>query len=357
MIAFHPIRQRTGAVYIAVLGTALVISTLAMSALLLQRIQNRQLASTADMRQAQLNAEAAVDVALLAIKQDKSWRTTYTNGNWFSNRSTGTGTCAVDVVDPIDANLADDPAEPVVITGVGTSGRATQRIKLTVDSWNSPLSCLRSGIAAGNLIDMSGDVLRSSGPISASQVSASSSTIYGDVTATTVSGSTFVDSTSQVTANKLPELPDWSTVFNYYRTSGTQININDLPSVTPNLGRNTGIESGTTYWSGSPVYSTLGSCTITQSTAFQRGGANSLQVSARDYWYSGPVQYIDTVVKASTNTTSKHGSTRTTRSPAISGSVCTSKVPATRPRCSIPGRQPPCPWDWSTSAGPKFRAH
>src|SRR4029079_19084762 len=92
MITSRSSRHRTGGVYIAVLGTALVISVLGMSAMVLQRLQNRQLSATGEMRQAQLNAETAVDLALLTLKQDTNWRTTYTNGTWFSNRSTGNGT-------------------------------------------------------------------------------------------------------------------------------------------------------------------------------------------------------------------------------------------------------------------------
>ena len=209
------------------------------------------------------------------------------------------GSCSLDVVDPVDANLADDPTEPIVITGTGVSGRATQRVKLTIDSQKTPIGSLHSAVAAGNLIDMQGDTLRAIGSISANQVSASSSTIYGTVKAATISGSTYSGTTTQTAASQLPALPDWSTVFNYYRTNGTQININDLPLVTANLGRNTGIESSTTDWSGTPVYTVLGNCVISQSNTYKHGNSNSLFVQTRDNWYSGPVQYIDTFVKPS----------------------------------------------------------
>ena len=92
--------RRTGGVYIAVLGTALIVALLGMSALIGQRIQNRMLVASADIRQAQLNANTAVELALLTMKQDTNWRTTYSNGNWFVNRSTGAGTCTLNVIDP-----------------------------------------------------------------------------------------------------------------------------------------------------------------------------------------------------------------------------------------------------------------
>src|ERR1700755_2925528 len=98
-------QRRTGGVYIAVLGSAMIIALLGMCALMGQRIKNRLVKSSSDIRQAQLNASAAVEFALLTMKQDTSWRTNNVNGNWFVNRSTGNGTCTVNVVDPIDGNL------------------------------------------------------------------------------------------------------------------------------------------------------------------------------------------------------------------------------------------------------------
>ena len=64
-----------GGVYIAVLGTALLVALLGMTALVGQRMQNRMVTASADIRQAQLNANTAVELALLTMKQDANWRT------------------------------------------------------------------------------------------------------------------------------------------------------------------------------------------------------------------------------------------------------------------------------------------
>src|SRR6478672_12483420 len=90
--------RRQGGVYIAVLGSAMIIALLGMCALMGQRIQNRLVRSSSDIRQAQLNANTAVELALLTMKQDTSWRANNVNGSWFVNRSTGNGTCTVNVV-------------------------------------------------------------------------------------------------------------------------------------------------------------------------------------------------------------------------------------------------------------------
>ncbi len=145
-------RRRTGGVYIAVLGTSLIVALLGISALLGQRIQNRMLVAAADIRQAQLNADAAVELALLNMKQNENWRGDFSNGNWFVGRGTTAGVCTVNVADPIDAILADDADEPVVITGIGLKGGAQQRCEIVVDPRRQPVDILRASANAGGLI-------------------------------------------------------------------------------------------------------------------------------------------------------------------------------------------------------------
>src|ERR1700704_634098 len=73
--------RRQGGVYIAVLGSAMIIALLGLCALFGQRIQNRLVSASTDIRQAQLNANTAVELVLLTMKQDASWRTNNINGN------------------------------------------------------------------------------------------------------------------------------------------------------------------------------------------------------------------------------------------------------------------------------------
>jgi len=289
---------RSGGVYIVVLGTALMVSVLGMSSLVLQRIQNRQLSATEEIRQAQLNAETAIELGMLILQDESNWRTARTNGRWFTARGTGAGTCTLDVVDPIDANLADDDKEPIVLLGIGNRGKAEQRMKVTVDPIKIPLDCLKSTVAAGDLVDMQSDTLRANGLVTANQVTANASNVYGTVTAVTVSGSTYHGTSTQVNASTLPQMPAWQTAFDYFRTNATPISISDLPTVTPNLGRNTGIEGIATEWTGDPPWSLLENSDIAQVNTFKRGGTHSLRVDDRDQWYSGAAQRVDDFVKA-----------------------------------------------------------
>src|SRR3954452_5143561 len=292
------ISSRTGGVYIAVLGTAMIIALLGLCALIGQRIQNRLVSSSTDIRQAQLNSSTAVDLGLLIMKQDTNWRSNNPSGNWFTNRSTGNGTCTANVVDPYDGNLANNPDDPVLVTGVGYSGLAEQRVRVTVDPKKNPLSCLRSAVAAGNNISVSSNILRTNGLTTANQVSASSAQVYGNVEALTVSGSTYNGTTAQVTSEKRPIMPDWTSVFNYYKTNGAQLDITKLTTSLPNMGQNPGIESGITGWTGTPPG--VSTATITTTTLTVRNGSSALKVQSRADYTAGAAQYIDSFVKPNT---------------------------------------------------------
>ncbi len=290
--------RRVGGVYIAVLGSAMIIALLGLCALVGQRIENRLVAGSTDIRQAQLNASAAAELALLTMKQDINWRTNFTNGDWFTNRSTGTGsgTCTANVIDPIDSDLSNNPDDPVVVTGIGYSGQAEQLVKVTVDPQKNPLSCLRSAIAAGNNITLSGDTLRTNGLTSANQISASSAQVYGKVEATAISGSTYHGTTTLIAAEKRPTMPDWASVFSYYRTHGVPLDINNLPTWSVmNVARNAGIENAIT--SADWIVAPSGSTADLDRSSQQYSGSKSLRVRNRSTQYTGPAQPIDAYVK------------------------------------------------------------
>ncbi len=290
--------RRRGGVYIAVLGSALIIALLGMCALIGQRIENRLVSASTDIRQSQLNANTAVELALLTMKQDTSWRTKYSSGNWFTGRSTSNGTCTVNVVDPNDANLSNNSDDPVVVTGIGDSGLAEQRVQVTVDPRKDPLSCLRSAVAVGSTITLSGDILRTNGLTTANTCTASTSQVYGRVEATSVTGSTYNGTTAVVTSDKRPTMPDWTSVFSYYRTNGVQLTYNNLPTwSTMNVARNAGMENTLTTadWFVGPSGSTA---TIDQGGGMEHSGSKSLRVRNRSDQYTGPAQPIDGYVKA-----------------------------------------------------------
>jgi hypothetical protein len=159
----HPRRQlaqRRGGVYIAVLGTALITALVGISALVVQRIQNRVITSAADIRRAQLNAETAVELGLLTMKQNDNWRDLRDGQSYLiKDRELvlgGGSTCSLEAPDA--ASDASDPLDrPVQLVGIGRHGpgsgaaprtSAEQRVEVVIDPRRKPHDCLKSGSSA-----------------------------------------------------------------------------------------------------------------------------------------------------------------------------------------------------------------
>jgi hypothetical protein len=203
-------------VYIAVLGTSLIVALLGISALVVQRVQNRMITASADIRQAQLNAVAAVELGLLAIKQNAGWRTTYADLEqpWFT-RSTGAGTASL-TAGPADATadeaandlLFADPDAPVTLVGigrvqVGERAEAEQRFALTLDPRREPTDLLRAAAETAKI---------------------------------------GLPLTGQAAAL------DWSALASEYQVLGTQLDVNSLPTTTALFSRNRSLNDGETHW-------------------------------------------------------------------------------------------------------------
>jgi hypothetical protein len=239
-------RHRAGGVYLAVLGTSLIVSVLALSTLTLQRIQNRMLTDSDDICQAHRNAQAAVELGLLEMRQNASWRTTNTELEWFDPpRTAGAGICQLEVD---DANapegeefdgLSADSDLPVRLVGIGQSGKATQHLEVVVDPQRNPHASLQSG------------------------------------------------STAQ---------PDWTAVFQHYQTLGTAININSLGP--PQLARNGNFAATTLspYWTGDIT----GIADDADIEWIEFSGSQYLRVFNREGPNAGAAQRISTLIKANT---------------------------------------------------------
>jgi hypothetical protein len=203
--------NRRGGVYIAVLGAALVISLLGITALIGQRIQSRIVMAASDIRQAQLNAATAVELGLLKIKTDSNWRSQLDAQSYLiKNRglAAGVSTCSLQVFDaPTDAvEVADKPLRLVAIgrrgptTGDAPRITAEQRMELVIEPRRKPHDCLKPGNTA---------------------------------------------------------VPNWATVFQYYGTNGTQIPVTSLPDRAKKYDvtidnrsfcRNPSVTSNDSYW-------------------------------------------------------------------------------------------------------------
>lgn len=162
----HATRRR-GSAYAMVLMTAALVSVVGLSALSVVRIQRRAAEETADLTQARLNAQAAIELGMLAMQQP-SWRSHRPNGQWVANQKLGDGSLGLSVTDAADGDLADDPLEPAVITAVGACGPALFKMQATLEPHLTALDALRACVHAGGDLNIAAlsTITSSGGPLS-----------------------------------------------------------------------------------------------------------------------------------------------------------------------------------------------
>ena len=216
--------DRKGSLYLTVLGTGMIVAVLALAALTICRVQRRITDETADQAEARCYAEAGVQIGLLKIKSTASWRTTFTNGTWESNRPVGVGTYSLEGIDPNDGNLANSTVEPLQLTATGASGSARHKTRVLLVYDAVPLAALNMCLhAAGAVNVISGKSVRVTGaPLSTNgllQVD-SGAYVYGDAQSASFSGSGTVIGTRTTPAPAKP-LPASSVFANYQALATT----------------------------------------------------------------------------------------------------------------------------------------
>ncbi len=191
------VARRRGGVYVLTLGTALLVTVIGVSALLAARGQRMAVADTQDFCRARYAALAAIDVGLETMQARPDWRTLLPSGAWVTNAALGDARLSLRGVDPDDGSLADDRADPVVLTGTGYCGNARYQLTVRLEPPTVPLPILSHGLHArtsafirsGKALTLSGGPLSSNGPVT------TDGPVIGDVIAQSVSNATRVTGT------------------------------------------------------------------------------------------------------------------------------------------------------------------
>jgi len=231
MFTARPTPSRRGSAYVLILGLSALIVTLALGAIAMARIQARRGRTTADITHARLYAHAAVEMARFIIKNDPQWRQNHPNGTWAADVPVGNGTGALEVIDPNDGDLADDELHPVVLTGAGTMGHATQKMSVTLLAQAHGFGCLQTALHAKNNLIFNACTVQCDQTVSAgNNINASGADIYADAeAANSINGGTYHGTTTGGVDPRT--MPDPSTVFNTYTNRGAWIARGDIPFV------------------------------------------------------------------------------------------------------------------------------
>ncbi len=123
--------SRRGGIYLLVMVGSATVTTIALVGLSLSAERRQAAQRAVNAQGATQLAHASIELGLHTIATDPSWRWTYGDGWWFTNRSLDGGRLALAVVDRDGGSITDAPCRPVVLRGVGIQG--TSRTMLEVE--------------------------------------------------------------------------------------------------------------------------------------------------------------------------------------------------------------------------------
>jgi hypothetical protein len=215
---------------VMVLGGALLLTVIGMSALTLARVESRNIAGQNEAREASLLALSGIEYGLNNLDfYDNNWRT-FTHGEVIHTQNLGNGTMSWMMVDP-DGNLNDDDTDSFRLYGIGQVGTTTRVYSVLMDNDGTGLTCLEAAVFSNRDLSpwngtevTSNGVVSTNGSVDATRMGVvfnanveAVGTITGNITGTTATG---------VAQRVLPD----ATVFDYYRTNGTWIKYDALSS-------------------------------------------------------------------------------------------------------------------------------
>lgn len=203
------LQRRRATLYIAVLGTSLLLTVIGLSALLTTGALHRGAMGDLKLAAARLNALSAIELGLNVTQRSANWRSAQINGAWFTDRPLGGGRISLYVQDPVDGDLANSATEVVRFTGVGVVGESRFIFESDYEPIIEPLEALLSAVhSGGDLSVKSGSTLTvSGGPASTNSNAIVSGTINGNVHADSVDNPGNVNGTIRAPADEKP-MPD-----------------------------------------------------------------------------------------------------------------------------------------------------
>lgn len=208
-----PFPTRKGSLYLSVMGTCAVVGVLALAGMRAARVHLQSTTSAANVSQARLLAQSAIELGIAQLKADPDWRTNYSLDTHYPSPAvvSGGGTFTWRLKDRGGMNRS--------LQGIGTAGDAICTLEVVL--WQPPdLDCAL--LAGGDITVNSGCSLTcEDGPICANGNFDNQATVTGDVEAQTTSGTAIVGTTTVPGTQRI--LPTPESIFEYYENQGTQI--------------------------------------------------------------------------------------------------------------------------------------
>lgn len=223
-------RIRHGTVYLIVLASVALATTLGVAGVLVAQSQRRTAQARFDAALARANAMSAVEYGLQVAQNTAAWRASVPGDGVALNRAG----MKLTITDPVDGNITNSLAHAVTLTGEGTTGKSTQLVKVKLTPSAVPLDSLSSGVCVDGAISISGPggtmYVRADGGIhSNTSISSSSATVLAPVSSVgSITGTTY--SAGSTTPAQARVMPTPANVLAMYAAMATSIPYASLSS-------------------------------------------------------------------------------------------------------------------------------
>lgn len=146
--------HRRGSIYLAVLGVSIIVTALGVGGILAARVRGAADAATADSLQARQNAETGVNLLANYMAGNAGWRSR-APGVWMNAVALTRGTYSVQVTDPADGSLSNNPFDPILVRVTGAKGRARYVLEFNAKPGGNPISALGAALCANGTVKVS----------------------------------------------------------------------------------------------------------------------------------------------------------------------------------------------------------
>lgn len=146
--------RRGGYVYIVVLMTALIVSTLAMSSVWIARKHQLEQTSSDEAYELASAADSAVELALARIAANSSWRNQHTHNTEYGPFTLGQISLFYRLLDP-EGNIGSGRLRDISVIGIARRGSASYAVRVNATPAGPAVTCLNHGIAVVDDIRLS----------------------------------------------------------------------------------------------------------------------------------------------------------------------------------------------------------
>lgn len=255
---------RRGSIYVLVLLVSMIVMVAGLGAIMLSRANIRSTVATRDWSRAGVAARGGIEYALAVMNTSGTWRSDAGNAAPTGPMTVDGAAVSVALVDEADADLANDPSQPVRVYAAARVGSARRTYSvLAAPASTTGMDVLRCALHTGGTLTVSGNALVSGGPLSSNSNISNSATPTSDVETNTLSSSGFINGwvRTGMAAKKMPGDTAWTalaavaTTIPWGSIPGGTIDRQTLTAGTNAIGN--GPNASGVYAIGVPALSTL----------------------------------------------------------------------------------------------------